>query len=311
MEKHYFDYQMKRFVKNIKWFSTPRGCTIFLSMKGVEAKELWSHGRRVHVFFPREGFMDETELFYSKYLKYLRKLEEMGITDPNRCFYLHFLGESEEEKIEQDAFYRYLVSATKSYLNWRFMFHRMHDEFVDTENGPRDSGLKEIYSDNMIQVVRHPFRGVNFTMERDRIYYAVEPDYKKGIYDLDVILNIDGWEEHYYLSENRDQELMFQKVKRKKQINLSREQTFALSLIKNYMDPTVAHNLIGDYSNEDLLEFVTRQGKYSEYPEGSKERNFQNALNTAYECFLKTYELMDEDSVSRVLIAEGVGNDDE
>ena len=282
----YFDYQHLGFKKNVKFFSTDRGITCFLSLKGVNPEELWSHGRKVHLFFPAENFMEESTLFYHGYLNYIRMLQENEVTNPARTFYLHFIDEDSPEAL---AFFEYLKSARDIYLKWREV------RYPDTD---LDTGVMIRYvhetRKNSYEFSKHLASGTG-----TRWGWSIIPDTSSGKWELAKVQYLPGMygeynRELYFMSENIVIDFLITKKKRpvSRIQNQPAANAFALATIKFYTDPSVLKDVLGippegKIDDELLAMFVEKLAPY-ENLEG-KAKNLQDAFVNAYQCFIYTY----------------------
>lgn len=106
-----FDYVDLHWSRPVKVLNTASGCTVILSLKGIDPDELWKHSKRVHVFIHSAA---EYDLFRRAWMKYLRKLETTEDFSLSHVITVHM------QKVEgYEGIVNELLNITGMYCEWR------------------------------------------------------------------------------------------------------------------------------------------------------------------------------------------------
>lgn len=301
----YFDYQYLRFKRQLKYMSTSRGVTIFRSLDKVKSSELWTHGHRIHIFFPHKNFMDETTKFYGAFVECLRRLQIADITNPPCKFILHFMDEDEDQV---DAFLHYLESLVDMYFGWRDKAHPDADPckvsyILRVDKSPTNRFRAEYHQYNRIGVGRNI--RVDSRSNPQSFWWELYQDEDRGTWDIRFVFpDYYGNEMYVSMLENIDIMQVVKKTKKKDvepATQMSKSQAFAIEFLKQSISPVVLEQILSgkEVSSENL--FVLMESE-------SSSQNV-NALRRAYQ---KITQAMDQvGSIDPGMIASGLLSEEE
>lgn len=112
----YFDYDKMRFKKWITHVGSSTGINIIRDITEIKYEDLWSHGRKIHIFISNKNFAEETMKCYHLLSQYFRDCQLDKVSDDHE-FIIHFMPNVDRD--ESDAFIHYLKNLVDIYREWR------------------------------------------------------------------------------------------------------------------------------------------------------------------------------------------------